>query len=77
MDRSSKAGHPLRIIRLRQVMARTGLSRSSIYEHIRLGTFPKQIALGSHSVGWIEGEVDDWIAKRIDSRQSVYNSAAR
>ena len=36
---------PSRIIRLPQVCSRTGLSRSTIYEHISRGRFPKQISL--------------------------------
>jgi prophage regulatory protein len=62
---------PQRLIRLRQVMARTGLSRSTIYEHISQGKFPKQISLGPQSVGWVEGEIDGWINSRIQaSRQA-------
>lgn len=70
MDNSSKAGRPLRIIRLRQVIARTGLSRSSIYALIQGGRFPKQISLAPHSVGWVESELEAWIAERIESSRS-------
>lgn len=56
---------PVRILRLRQVIARTGLARSTIYEHIRNGNFPNQIVLGRRSVGWIETEIDAWISGRI------------
>jgi len=53
------------ILRLPTVKARTGLSRSSIYAFIKEGNFPKSIALGSHSVGWLSTDIDAWIEKRI------------
>jgi len=53
------------ILRLPDVKARTGLSRSTIYLRISQGTFPAPIALSVRSVGWIESEVDAWIAERI------------
>ena len=56
---------PLRILRLPQVEARTGLSRSSIYARIANGTFPPQVQLGPRAVGWIESEVEAWIRERI------------
>lgn len=62
-------GHTL--LRLPDVKARTGLSRSTIYLKIAQGAFPAPIALGVRSVAWIEAEIDAWIAKRIDtSRRS-------
>ena len=59
------------ILRLPEVKARTGLSRSSIYAYIKDGTFPHHIALGERSVGWYESEVDAWVA----SRQRVNRNA--
>jgi prophage regulatory protein len=53
-----------RILRLPDVKARTGLSRSSIYTYIKDGKFPHHIALGERSVGWYESEVDAWVASR-------------
>jgi prophage regulatory protein len=62
---------PIRILRLPDVKARTGLSRSSIYAYIKDGKFPHHIALGERSVGWYESEVDAWVA----SRQRVNRNA--
>ncbi len=53
-----------RIIRLKEVIRRVGLSRSSIYQFIRVGQFPRQIALGGRAVGWIEFDIDQWIDGR-------------
>lgn len=57
-----------RILRLRQVTARTGLSRSSIYQLIHEKAFPKQIALTGYAVGWLESEVEQWIADKAGAR---------
>jgi prophage regulatory protein len=55
-----------RIIRLKEVIRRVGLCRSSIYEYIRAGRFPRQIALGGRAVGWIEFDIDQWIDGRTN-----------
>ena len=54
------------ILRLPEVKARTGLSRSTIYLRVAEGKFPPPINLGERSVGWLESEIDAWIAKRIE-----------
>jgi len=52
---------PDRIIRLRTVIDRTGLSRSTIYRKIAEGTFPAQIKLSIHGTGWHESAVTAWV----------------
>jgi len=54
------------ILRLPAVKARTGLSRSTIYLRAADGTFPRQIALGPRAVGWLESEIDDWLALQVE-----------
>lgn len=59
------------ILRRNQVEARTGLRRSTIYDHIKTGAFPSPIKLGAKSVGWIEAEINAWLEARInDSRKA-------
>ncbi|EIK61530.1 helix-turn-helix transcriptional regulator [Pseudomonas lactis] len=58
----------MRIIRLKDVIDSTGLARSTIYKYITENTFPKPISLGERCVGWVEGEVHDWILARIEAR---------
>ncbi len=60
----------LSILRRRQVEDRTGLSRSTIYLRIQEGTFPKPINLGTRAVGWLEHEIDGWLAACIENRDS-------
>lgn len=55
-----------RFLRLAEVVYRTGLSRSSIYDEIAKGEFPGNRKLSARSVGWIESEVEAWIARRMN-----------
>ena len=55
------------ILRLPAVKSRTGLSRSTIYLLLSRGTFPKSVSLGERAIGFVESEVDDWIAQRIET----------
>jgi prophage regulatory protein len=54
-----------RIIRLSEVIYRTGLSRSSIYNFMSAGTFPTKIKLGARSIGFIEADISDWISSKV------------
>lgn len=62
------------IIRLKQVLERTGLSRSTIYDKINPKSsrfdplFPKQLHLGTGSVGWVESEITAWLDERKNAR---------
>ncbi|PCJ43321.1 MAG: AlpA family transcriptional regulator [SAR86 cluster bacterium] len=54
-----------KILRLKEVIGRTGLSRSTIYLEISKGKFPRQIQLtGARSVGWYESAITQWIESR-------------
>ncbi|MCH7830219.1 MAG: AlpA family transcriptional regulator [Proteobacteria bacterium] len=59
------------LLRLRDVMARTGLSRSAIYEKMGKSEFPKQVSLGARAVAWPDDAVKSWIQSRIDASRSV------
>ncbi|MFY9288399.1 MAG: AlpA family transcriptional regulator [Alphaproteobacteria bacterium] len=63
---SSKA----HIIRLPEVISRVGLCRASIYKQMTKGSFPKPIAIGIRARGWLESEIDTWIALRVQTRET-------
>ena len=65
------------ILRRPQVQLRTGLSRSTLYQYIKDGAFPKSIALGPRSVGWLESDISDWIAERVTISRSGDGRLAR
>jgi prophage regulatory protein len=58
----------MRILRLKDVIEKTGLARSTIYKYVDLNTFPKPISLGGRSVGWIDSEVHAWVAEKVENR---------
>ena len=60
-----KRNPPTRLLRLPEVQARTGLSRSTIQVRRVEGRFPRPVSLGARAVGWIESEVEEWIRERI------------
>lgn len=53
---------PDRIVRMKTVLARAGLSRSTIYRKIAEGTFPAQVRISINGTGWRESDIDRWIA---------------
>ncbi|MCF6099823.1 helix-turn-helix transcriptional regulator [Mesorhizobium muleiense] len=53
------------ILRRGEVERATGLPRSTIYDKIAKGEFPKPIKLGARSVGWLEQDIDAWQQKLI------------
>ncbi len=62
-------GEPLlRFIKIHEVLARTGLSRSHLYALAQRGEFPKPVKLTERSSAWVELEVQEWIEARIAAR---------
>jgi prophage regulatory protein len=59
------------LIRLKQVLARTGMSRSTVYSYISDGRFPAPVSISTRCVAWIEDEVDRWISDRIAARRNA------
>ena len=61
----------LRVLRLRDVRARTGQATSTIYAAMAAGKFPRPIPLGERAVGWLEAEIDSWIEGCLRKRDGV------
>jgi len=62
---------PIHVLRLPQVRQITGLCRSTPHQLEAEQKFPRRIRLGSRSIGWIEQEVQIWLARRVElSRNS-------
>jgi prophage regulatory protein len=63
-----------KILRLAGVTEATGKPRSSIYEDMKEGTFPRPVKLGNHgsrgAVGWFEDEIAEWLAARAAERDA-------
>ncbi len=52
------------MLRPPEVMARTGLSRTTLWRRVRAGTFPAPVELGANSIGWPESAISDWLESR-------------
>ena len=68
---SSKQNEPLVILRRWQVEVNTGLSRSTIYRRMRVGTFPLPVQLGVRMVGWRAADIERFLANPTRYRASV------
>jgi predicted DNA-binding transcriptional regulator AlpA len=54
-------------LRLPEVKAVTGLSKSSLYALIRERSFPAPVRLGARAVAWVRSEVRQWAAERVNA----------
>ena len=59
---------PQRLLRLPDVIRQTGLARSTLYDLLRVKSFPAPVPLCGRNVAWVSTEVDKWIADRIAAR---------
>lgn len=66
----------MKILKLPEVIAKTGLSKSTIYAKAKAGTFAKPLKLGTRASAWIEEEIDAWIAGRITARDEGHAAPA-
>ncbi len=81
---ANSSDKPLTILRRPQVEVRTGLSRSSLYAKLKPNpkrptdydpTFPRPVPIGTKAVGWVEHEVDDWIAAQVKKAREMRGKA--
>lgn len=61
----------IRLIRRKEVQAKTGLGASSIYAMMQQGIFPKAVNISERRVAWIESDIDQWISERIASHKAA------
>jgi len=60
----------MNMLRLKDVMTKTGLSRSSVYKYIAEGKFPKPVHLGERTVAWVESEIEEWLMTKLAEREN-------
>jgi prophage regulatory protein len=63
----------LMLLRLPAVERITGLKKSQIFDAIERGIFPRPVRIleNGRAVGWLAGEIEDFIASRIAARDAV------
>lgn len=69
--------NPDRIIRMKTVLARTGLSRSTLYRKMADGTFPNKVRISIHGAGWHESAINRWIANPPSYREDHAGNAGQ
>ena len=68
---------PDRIIRLKTVLARTGLSKSTIYRKMAEGTFPAKLTISTNGSGWHESDISRWVTNPVAWRPSGEDDGVR
>ncbi len=59
-----------KFLKLAEVQAATGLSKSTVYRLGAQGKFPKPVKLDERASAWIEAEIEEWQRRRIAERDS-------
>jgi len=67
---------PRRILRLPQVIEKTGIGRDSIYRLGNAGKFPQRVKISERASGWFEDELDDYLERRAAARAAPAPEAA-
>jgi prophage regulatory protein len=66
-----------RVLRLPQVIQRTGLCRSAIYKLMSGCRFPASVRIGDRAVAWVEEDVEAWLVARIKESRGHQVPASR
>jgi len=61
---SPKSANPDKIIRIKEVLNLTGLSRTTLWRLEKRGQFPARLLLSAGSVGWRNKEIITWIESK-------------
>ncbi|HCL5289737.1 TPA: AlpA family transcriptional regulator [Salmonella enterica] len=56
-----------KLVRLPEVLRRTGFGKTWIYTLIKTGRFPSQVKTGVRAIAFIESEIDTWIEQTIQA----------
>lgn len=60
-----------RFLRIREVLAATGKTKSRLYDDMKAGDFPKPIKIGPNAVAWDADEIAAWQRQRIAARDAA------
>jgi prophage regulatory protein len=73
------ANHGNRILRMRDLPAKVGLRPSTIYQLVAEGKFPPpfKLVIGGRASGWLEEQIDTWLATQSSHRAAVVSPTGR
>ena len=63
-----------RMLRMPEVLDRTGMSKSFVEAKVREGKFPKPVSLGARAIGFIESEVDQWLNDLVNESRNALDA---
>ena len=64
------------ILRYRDVVRLTGLSKATVYREIKASRFPAPLQISPRAVGWRRDEIERWIKSRKRAKSGFLNSDA-
>ncbi|EPM7857410.1 AlpA family phage regulatory protein [Vibrio alginolyticus] len=59
----------LNFLNLEQVITKTTLCKSTIYELMKVGEFPKNFTVSGKRKAWLESEVEGWMMSKMESSE--------
>lgn len=59
------------ILRLKSLLVYLDMPRSTLFDLVASGRFPKQIKLTERNTGWLKSEVDGWLSERAAERDAA------
>jgi prophage regulatory protein len=71
LDGASSSFDDVVFLRLPDVKALTGLSKTSLYALIKEKNFPAPVRLGPRAVAWVKSEIRQWAVERVRASRSV------
>ena len=63
------ANHPIRFLRLSEILRRVPYSEAHIWRLEQAGKFPRRAHLGANRVAWVEAEINGWVDKCLRRRE--------
>lgn len=60
----------IRLIRMPEVLSKTGFKKSWIYLLISIHSFPKPIKMGPRAIAFVEAEIDQWVLDQIEKSRN-------
>lgn len=74
MDANKTIPGMCRLMRIREVLQLSGLSRATLYREIKSHAFPAPVKLSLRSVGWLQDDVTQWLQARVSQRGPTYQA---
>jgi prophage regulatory protein len=65
-----------KLIKIKDILGRIPVSRSTLYNWIAAGKFPSQVHLGGYGAFWVEDEIDAWLTAQVDAERGLNPEAA-